>query len=1156
MTGETTVVSNHHPDAPSVPVVPVDHGPSGQGRAGTVKLDQHLPVANPAKAVVPPARYSGRRVVSQLTAGEKEAGLATLKKQKVTNTTLKWAAPAAGLGAVGGTAAGIFGGAVLGAMVGGPVGAIVGGVLGGLFVFCSATGTGVAIGHGRGKQQAKQITHDTLLHRYDPDGEAFDGLMNRLDGDEQAIHNALSAGGLLADEDMGIELPKSEAERFTPQQKARIRSNLRNLLDARVKLELPLTKRFAEEAVLVAARMEAAGVGEVFQQHLEAMLSMRLAAHGGPDGALPLDDHWLGDLKAISNMLISPMSVATQQQLNFDPEDNPGVLEGMTQGMAKVVTAARHNSLVSPDFVARLRRELIDIAARQDLTADQKRAVMDTAGTQFAAALRSTTGPARRGGDRFRDYQRAVLQNPALLSQTLNGLARIHTEVQAHNERAAQASSDPKSADLHTLDAQRLSDEYMKYMGRVLTAKGGRSGYETSSDAFIDSLMSITQANLPGEHEDVAINLYTTALCRDVDSHFAVRNTRAAALAGLAVESERVLVSLKQGSAVVGQGDKQRSIKIRPEDHALFADRYRRSVANHIFVAPESRWKNRQIHDLAALMSHHLYMAQGSNISRGESAEQKSSVYAKERDLDYQADKAVDDFWNRALDKRATVAQTAGMLRRAIQASYRHESVRQSGGQIFAGDGGSHYAEGSGMSFDERFAARLQLSLKERFADRPEEAAAAYDKLMGEKGALRALMMIGHLQALDERGGGPENITRDAAKDFYETGIAQSIRQLGAAAGKEPELVEAEIESLAAAANEAVDAVPRTFTWQLDFSRLGNNNEGVQKALTEKAGLDPDTLTEACNQMNCDLPKLIAAKAGSEAAHEDLARRLGLDGDPIAGGLDDDDFEPEEVDAEALAPASLTDMETAQAFDALTRAGATEREAMQWILNGLVDATLVKQLNAAANDGNFERGQDASIVESLRQTMGQFDREEAKALARLTMRQFFTQIDGSNLGVVGEMEIKPALNDGDCFYHALESQTGKPMQEIRNALHGRADAIVTGNQGAARVQDIDVYRVAGAPIPQLLLQEDVSNGVIAKPAAIGGRESWASEFHAALAAEEFQRPVVVFSFNRATSQVDTRFYGAEAYGGQPPIMLSYDGVNHFDGVGPKNSTWV
>ena len=136
---------------------------------------------------------------------------------------------------------------------------------------------------------------------------------------------------------------------------------------------------------------------------------------------------------------------------------------------------------------------------------------------------------------------------------------------------------------------------------------------------------------------------------------------------------------------------------------------------------------------------------------------------------------------------------------------------------------------------------------------------------------------------------------------------------------------------------------------------------------------------------------------------------------------------------------------------------------------------------------------------------------------------------------------RPALGDGNCFFNAIADQVGGGQQAIRNRI-------------ADRMQVLNINRRYGDFLDEDMLSYDAirKTRTDAKNASGDAREYWGQNYHAIIAAEEFNRPVVVISpyqvqviqTNGVVSEGNAQ--SLQALKIQNPIILCWNGLNHWD----------
>lgn len=134
-----------------------------------------------------------------------------------------------------------------------------------------------------------------------------------------------------------------------------------------------------------------------------------------------------------------------------------------------------------------------------------------------------------------------------------------------------------------------------------------------------------------------------------------------------------------------------------------------------------------------------------------------------------------------------------------------------------------------------------------------------------------------------------------------------------------------------------------------------------------------------------------------------------------------------------------------------------------------------------------------------------------------------------------------ALGDGNCFFNAIADQVKSRQQDVRNALADRMQQLQKSTQ---RSPFLDESSVSAAAIQKTRTD--------ARKAPGDSRDYWGQNYHAIVAAQEYNRPVVVIS----PLQVQViRPDGSVGEGNaamlqslktQNPIILCYNGSNHWD----------
>jgi len=440
--------------------------------------------------------------VDRLPQRRETVALQGLKDRHVRKTQVKGALGASvttvvAAGAAGGVLFAMGKGALIGAAIGsvfGPVGTVAGAVIFGLGAGLLSGGIGALIGRGFGKRQAAKISPDKLMQKYAPGSKKFRQLIQKHNQNVIAQH----PGAANEDPDIPIDISQQDQNK--------IQENFRLVLQSRLTLGQPVTKRFLEETVVKLARHQtdrslSGDDKQAVSDHFDEMLQDRVARRQ------PITASWINNV--LSNATLCRQSIANNQDLS-DQDINR-----VKSGLEGIVDAAKEGGqTVKPELLAHVRDTLVSISSKDGLSNDQKGAISEG----VCHAVRYGLGKKQQqvNNDFVTGVSRGYLtiNEAGLNPQTTEGLNRdFHAHIKTGFHTDMQGSG----------------------YSQITTASG---------PAIASGMVKIAKANLSQDQQTAALHGYNKAIGLERGMMRSVKPEFAMQVATTYIVAEQVLAGL------------------------------------------------------------------------------------------------------------------------------------------------------------------------------------------------------------------------------------------------------------------------------------------------------------------------------------------------------------------------------------------------------------------------------------------------------------------------------------------------------------------------------------------------------------------------------------------------------------------------------------
>ncbi len=1191
-----------------------------QSQNGIQIENKHLDVAVPSGSIGSAEELAA---VNRIDPQREAQALHSLRNKKVVKATVKWTAGFSAAGGITALAVGVLKGAAIGSAIGlagGPLGVVVGAILGGSAVLVGAAGLG--IGAWLGKKRAAKITRDTLLIRYDPASENFNKLVKADNKKRSSLGGTVDLGHqggghhFLQNPNRRAPIPTN----FSAADRREIKKNFSTLLNARINLGPRVTKKFLEWTAMALARFQGTKFSSAFTQHLDAMVA-KLEQDGQP-----LDDAFLRQVMANANLCADPLYFGRniQNPVDFDPVKDPGVEDCLKIGLASIMTAFG-NKPADNLLLHRVRGELLAVALQNDLTAEQKRLVIDHVSQAISTALKQEADGAGLGAARGLSVEHYLRGSYAsFVREMVAGMREIACQVIDHNTGHAldpgmHLQSLPRERP-SAIDPDRVARQFTDMMDDVLRQRIRVFRENRFGTALARGLVRIHEhqfeiksGQVETAHKDAAAAAFRQFVLLEHQGQQEMTEDRAKAeaLGDALINGERELAMLKEtGKFSTG------------EMKAIDRD-FRQLLQGFLATSPKSEWKPQAIQGLLKRVTNEMAEADFHDAT---------DLQALSTSRDYQADIKAESFWTQLLEqsteKKASkeLQKQSGDAKSAEQrfvsslcdtllTSQHHQAVLD-----FA-------KPGAAMTFAERFSQRLAVGLTGALDGNPKtskELTDVYYGLMGVRGIVRSLTMVGNLMQKDSRL--QDSFTGTVLPEIdklISIGFRQAMQALAARAGISPEQVKEDFLEIDQASKAFAENGPENFDSRSDLKEMVNSkkyNKKLVPLMNEQALVTLDSLGRAQQTLFQAATHMAATTLAVNQVVEKYRNQAGGDvaGDSDGpGGLDGESSNPvpwsvyyqqqqqsapHQVPPQSYSYASSPQSASASKSDALGHSMSSQQSGMlndeelarAWSLlaqNGANEDVIARSMQAGFVDRNVYNslvGKGANdlkpneIVSSLKEIVSALKIVEIRKKSANRFGEFFSRYKASEFNIDGKLRQHDVAATGDCFYNALNEDEDLRIgaEQIRSDINGlaqkktrgdhvfRFENTISGISESAvkrKVKKTDLhdndenfdygvpfYDVNGTAIQQSYLDEAVQNGYISDLASRkeDRRPYWADERYAALASARYQRPVVVFRYNSHTDRVDIHKYGVQQYKNKKPIMLTYDGISHFDAVKP------
>ena len=828
----------------------------------------------------PPVRIENRHIdfgnplgnnnpgsVASPSTQQKNQSLQTLRQRKVKTTKRKWFAGAAVVGAAGGTTLAVMKGAAIGAAIGsfgGPWGTAIGAGIGAACVLVPTLLAGWGIGKARAKSNASNITVDSLIQKYDPNGKKFQKLLGNENLRQNHYRNGIDdAGGLGVFFDPNPHALNHIPTDFTAQERDQMLRLMRQILNGRMQFAPPITKNEIERAAIVAARFTKNGnVGPAFEKHLKTAINKRLETHGQNGQQRPISGVFLETLFKTSELCSKPLTYGRNPNdwVNLETFPNTafphltrqsveGVEAEMSKGLAQIMASVKNGETISFDLLNKVRDKLVNVAVRNGLTAAQKRSIIkNICATVSHAVEQHASDPVNRDGQQR--LERRLLR-PGVLQQISDGFAKIATEVSSHNDRVANVDPDAQ------INENKIAEQFASMVFDAIEQKAKFENDSTFGEAVADGLVELSKKGLTEDQEKRVLGKLSEFAKEGLRQE---KDISAEQVQGLI----KVFTAVEKELAQLGQGNQL------SDDQFASAERNVRKMADdYIKSTSPEKWTESNAKMLLNMNVHH----QKDFDLRNEA----NNLQSAERKIDYQADQATEKFCNVVKDDdNLTVNLFTGHLRTAMNKSMKH-TLAYKAAKSSLGSNSKLYSVHDVDPDMDRFATRMEHTVKNEFTK--QEAIDAYNRLMSQGGPARSLIFNGHLlQKNSNLAGGNNAALQPAMEELHEHGVKAFMLALGKRAGMSKNEIEAEFQAIEEATDLVDQVAPKVKTGEMsledafeidDMSDAIDNNEILQELQAEV-----DVLEAGQSAFQLNASGQAAARNAINQAEADLNNEL------------------------------------------------------------------------------------------------------------------------------------------------------------------------------------------------------------------------------------------------------------------------------------------